>query len=134
MNNPDCIFCKIAKGEIPAVKIWGDENQIAILDINPSTEGATLVIPKKHLSSDATEIPDEEYSRLMLAAKKVASLLKEKLKPEKVAIVVEGMEINHAHVKLYPIYRSEYQGHISTQLGPQKSMEELNKIAEKLKQ
>ncbi len=132
MNNPDCIFCKIVNREIPAAKIWEDENHIAILDINPNTEGATLVIPKKHLDSDATEIPDNEYSQLMLAAKKVAKLLKEKLHPEKVAIVIEGMEINHAHVKLYPIYKEEYKGHISTQLGSQKTPEELNKLAENI--
>ena len=129
----NCIFCKIVKGEIPSIKIWEDENHIAILDINPNTEGATLVLPKKHLDSDATKISDNEYSKLMLAAKKVATLLKEKLKPEKVAIVLEGMEINHSHAKLYPIYKENYKGHISTQLGPQKSMEELKKVAEKIK-
>ena len=51
MNNSSCIFCKIAKGEIPSVKIWEDKKHIAILDINPNTEGMTLVIPKKHYES-----------------------------------------------------------------------------------
>ena len=44
----DCIFCKIAKGEIPSVKIWEDDEFFAILDLFPNTKGMTLVIPKSH--------------------------------------------------------------------------------------
>jgi histidine triad (HIT) family protein len=130
----NCVFCKIAKGEIPSVKIWEDEKHLAILDIKPNTEGMTLVLTKEHYDSDATEMPDKPYKELMIAAKKVAKLLKKKLKIIKVAIVIEGLGVNHIHVKLYPIYKSnEVEGYITTQLGPQKSAEELNKIAEKIR-
>lgn len=147
MNN--CIFCKIMDGEIPAVKIWEDEKHIAILDVNPNTEGMTLLIPKKHFESDATNMPEEEYLDLMIAAKKLAKILEKKLDVKRVAIVIEGLGVNHVHIKLYPIhglekkfvetwakdkiYFDKYKGYISTQLGPEKTQEELNKIADKIR-
>jgi diadenosine tetraphosphate (Ap4A) HIT family hydrolase len=150
IGNLDCIFCKIAREEIPAVKVWEDKEHIAVLDINPNTEGMTLVITKEHYDSDATDMPDGDYKELMIAAKKVAKLLEQKLKVKRVAIVMEGLGVNHVHIKLYPIYGlkekfeetwanekiyfDKYIGFISTQLGPQKSIEELNKIAKMIKE
>jgi histidine triad (HIT) family protein len=147
--NNDCIFCKIIKGEIPAVKVWEDEKYLAILDINPNTEGMTLVIPKKHFDAYAFEMPDKDYSELMLTAKKIAKLLDKKLKVQRTAMVMEGLGVNHVHIKLYPvhglnekfqemwakdkIYFDKYEGYITTQIGPQKSQEELKKVAEKIK-
>lgn len=135
MEKQECIFCKIVKREIPSVKIWEDEKHLAILDIHPNTEGMTLVITKEHYDSDYTEMPDKPYKELMITAKKVAKLLKKELRVNKVASVIEGLGVNHIHVKLYPIYPSnEKEGYITTQLGPQKSPEELNKIAEKIRE
>ena len=147
-KNENCIFCKIVKGEIPSVKIWEEKKHLAILDINPNTEGMTLVLTKKHIDSDATDMPDSDYKDLMIASKKVAKLLEEKLKIKRVAMVMEGLGVNHVHIKLYPIYGlnekfketwakdkvffKKYEGYISTQLGPQKSIKELNRIAEKI--
>ena len=145
----NCIFCKIAEGKIPAVKIWEDNDFIAVLDINPNTEGMTLVIPKKHFDSYVFDMPDKEYQNLMLATKKVAKILDKSLNVKRTAVVMEGLGVNHAHIKLYPIhgldkkfkeiwakdkvYFEKYQGYISTQLGPQKSKEELEKVARKIK-
>lgn len=144
----NCIFCKIVKGEIPSVKIWEDKKHLAILDINPNTEGMTLVLTKQHYDSDATDMPDKDYKELMIASKKVAKIIEDKLKVKRVAIVMEGLGINHVHIKLYPIhgldekfketwakdkiYFNKYEGYISTQLGPQKSIDELNKIRDKI--
>lgn len=145
----DCIFCKIANGEINSVKIWEDENFLAILDLNPNTRGMTLVMPKKHFDSDAFLMPDKDYEDLMLATKKVSEILKKGLNVNRVAMVAEGMGVNHVHIKLYPLYGVEkefkeiwskdkvffenYQGYISTQLGPQADIEDLQKIAEEIK-
>ncbi len=129
----DCIFCKIISGEIPSVKIWEDEKHIAILDKFPNTKGQILVIPKKHFESQLTKMPDENYKDLMLVSKKVARLLENKLNVKRVAMVIEGLGVNHMHVKLYPLYDTK-EGYITTQLGPEKSTEELNKIAEKIKE
>ena len=103
MDN-NCVFCKIVKGEIPSVRIWEDKKHLAILDINPNTKGMTLVITKEHFDSDATDMPEKEYSDLMLTAKKVAKLLEQSLNVKRVAIVMEGLGVNHVHIKLYPIY------------------------------
>ncbi len=144
----NCIFCKIAKKQIPAVEIWGDEKHLAILDANPNVEGMTLVMTKNHYDSDATDMPEKEYSELMIAVKKVAKLLERKLKVKRVAIVMEGLGVNHVHIKLYPIhgiddkfkeiwakdkvYFEKYEGYISTQLGPKKTIEELKIVANKI--
>jgi histidine triad (HIT) family protein len=145
----NCIFCKIVKGEIPSVKIWEDKEDVAILDIKPNTEGMTLIIPKSHHDSDIFEMPDEKYKSFLIKAKKVAKLLEKGLNVKRVAMVIEGMEINHAHIKLYPlhgldkkfkemiakeqIYFDTYPSYITTLEGPQKSIEELKKVAEKIK-
>ncbi len=145
----ECIFCKIISGEIPSIKVWEDEKHLAILDINPNTEGMTLVMTKKHFDSDATDMPEKEYIGLMLAVKKVAKLLEKALNVKRVAIVIEGMGVNHVHIKLYPlygigekfketwakdkIYFDKYEGYISTQLGPQKSNQELEIVANKIR-
>ena len=145
----DCIFCKIVKGEIPCVKIWEDENFLAMLDIMPNVEGMTLVIPKKHFESYVVDMSDEDYCELMVAAKKVSKILEKGLDVQRVAIVMEGLGVDHAHIKLYPlhgldkkfiemwapekIYFDKYEGYISTQTGPKKEIEELQKVADKIK-
>jgi len=148
MNN-ECIFCQIVKGNIKAAKIWENQNFLAILDVNPNTKGMTLVMPKKHYDSYAFDLNDNLYSRLLLAAKKVAKILEKTLKVKRVAMVMEGVGINHTHIKLYPLYGIDkkfkeiwakkrkyfknYQGYISTQLGPPASPSVLEKLAKKIK-
>ncbi len=142
------VFCKIVAGEIPSVKIWEDSKYLAILDINPNTEGVTLVIPKKHYDSDIFEMSDQEIADYMNAVRKTVKMLESGLGVQRVSMVVEGMGINHVHVKLYPlhgleekftemwaderIYFDQYQGYLSTQLGPEKSLEELEITAERI--
>ena len=141
----DCIFCKIAKGEIDSAKIWEDDEFFSILDLNPNTKGMALVLTKNHYDSYAFLMPDDIYQRFMLASKKVAKILEKALKVERVAMVIEGMGVNHAHIKLYPMHGLEkefkemvakdkvffdyYPGYITTQLGPPINIEELKKLA-----
>jgi histidine triad (HIT) family protein len=129
----DCVFCKIVRGEIYCVKIWEDKNYLAFLDIMPFTEGMTLVIPKKHYESNLSKLSDSDYSKLFLAAKKVIKILEKGVGAERIAIVVEGLDVNHAHVKLYPIFKvgEEYRG-LSFKSSPKKSSEELQRVAEKI--
>lgn len=144
----DCIFCKIVKGEIPAEKVWEDEEFLAILDINPNTPGMTVVLPKKHYDSYTTDMPDDVYQRFWLAAKRVGQLLDRKLGTKRTAMVLEGLGVNHAHIKLYPLHGLErefqetwapkrvfyekYPGFMDTRLGPRASEEDLEKIARKI--
>ena len=145
----NCIFCKIANGEIDSAKIWEDEKFIAILDLNPNTKGMALVMPKSHFDSDAFLMPEADYKELMLASKKVAEILKKGLNVNRVAMVAEGMGVNHVHIKLYPlhgvgekfeeiwakekVFFENYPGYVTTQLGPQANIEELKKLAEEIK-
>ncbi|MFA5086231.1 MAG: HIT family protein [Candidatus Paceibacterota bacterium] len=144
----DCIFCKIIKGEMESVRIWEDKDFIAILDINPNTRGVTLVMPKAHHDSYAFDMPEKDYSKLMAASRKVAKILEKGLKVRRVAMVMEGLGINHVHIKLYPlhgldqkfqemwgkdkIFFNKYEGYISTQIGPRVPIEELKILAKKL--
>ena len=145
----DCIFCKIIKGEIDSAKIWENEEFLAILDGNPNTKGMALVLSKNHYDSYIFDMPDEAYQKFMLAVKKMIKILEKGLNVKRVAMVMEGMGINHAHIKLYPlygldekfketwakdrIYFDKYEGYISTQLGPQVALDDLKKLAEEIK-
>ncbi len=101
----DCIFCKIVTGEAPSHRVWEDEHFIAFLSIFPDTEGTTVIIPKKHYSSYAFDLPDEVLSELILATKKVAKLLDTKLEDVgRTAMVFEGYGIDHVHAKLFPMH------------------------------
>ncbi|MCX6162367.1 MAG: HIT domain-containing protein, partial [Ignavibacteriae bacterium] len=87
MKKEDCIFCKIAGGEIPSYKVWEDEEFYAFLDIFPNTRGMTLVIPKEHYDSYTFDMEDAVYSRLMLAAKKLGKKLDKSLGTQRTAMV-----------------------------------------------
>jgi len=145
----DCIFCKIVKGEIDSAKVWENKEFLAILDINPNTKGMTLVLTKNHYDSYAFLMPDSVYQRFMLSAKKVAKVLGKGLDVKRVAMVMEGMGVDHAHIKLYPLYGltqdfdvmipkervffERYEGYLSTQLGPQADIKELKRLAREIK-
>ena len=70
----DCIFCKIVAGDIPAAKVYEDDHVLAFLDIAPVNPGHTLVIPKKHARM-LIETDDEDVTRVMMLAKRVAAAL-----------------------------------------------------------
>lgn len=99
-----CIFCKIVAGDIPAHKVWEDENHLAFLDIFPLKEGHTMVIPKAH-HPYIFDIPDSELESLTKASKKVAEILKKTFNPKtgKVGVVVYGLDVDHTHVHLVPL-------------------------------
>lgn len=143
----ECIFCKIINGTISSAKIWENDSCIAILDIFPNVKGQTLVITKQHFDSDIFDkMPSVAYQNFFNSAHQVINLLKAKLGVKRVALVIEGLGVNHAHIKLYPlhgldhsfqemihperIYFEKYQGYISTQIGPNADLVELKKLAE----
>ncbi|MBS3149123.1 HIT domain-containing protein [Candidatus Woesearchaeota archaeon] len=100
----NCIFCKIISNEIDSAKIWEDNKFIAILDINPNTKGMNLVLSKEHYSSYAFDLQDDILKDIIIATKKIAKILEKSLKVKRVAMVMEGMGIDHLHIKLYPLY------------------------------
>ena len=144
----DCLFCKIINGEIPCHKVYEDRDFLAFLDIHPNTKGMTLVVPKKHHHSDAFDMPRKAYLDLMLISKKIAKLLEEKLDVKRVAMVMEGMGIDHIHIKLYPlhglkdkfvetwadkkVFFEKYGGYITTLMGKRADDKELARLAKKI--
>lgn len=133
MLKDNCIFCKIISGEFDSAVVWEDDNFLAFLDINPNTEGMTLVVPKDHYDSDFTAVDDKVLCELQVAAKKVATALKKSLHVERVAQVIEGLGVNHIHIKLYPLYDLS-EGYITTELGENREMGELKDLADKIRQ
>lgn len=129
MTQQDCIFCKIVNGEIPTVKVWEDKKYLAFLDMNPINPGHTLVLPKKH-TDYLFDLNDEEYFKLMLTAKKIAKMLKEKLGPKRIGMLIEGFGVPHVHIHLVPI---DHGGEIDFKKAKHMDIDELNKIAEKIK-
>jgi len=96
------IFSKIAAGEIPSYKCAEDERFYAFLDINPVTRGHVLVIPRREVDY-IFDMDDEELAAFQVFAKKVATALKKAFPCRKVAQVVLGLEVPHAHIHLIPM-------------------------------
>ncbi|SFU55400.1 MULTISPECIES: HIT family protein [Butyrivibrio] len=109
----DCIFCKIANGEIPSNTIYENEDFRVILDNGPATKGHALVLPKKHYA-DLFEIPDDVLAKAVQTGKVVASMLKEKLHCDGVNLVqnngaAAGQTVMHYHLHVIPRYENDGQ-------------------------
>ncbi len=96
------IFTRIVTGEIPSIKIAETDDFLAFLDINPLSEGHTLVIPKKEVDY-IFDLPNELYLGLQVFAREVARALKRAIPCERVGTAVVGLEVPHAHIHLIPI-------------------------------
>jgi histidine triad (HIT) family protein len=96
----DCIFCKIIKGEIPCHKVYEDDNFLAFLDINPTSLGHTLLIPKIHYRW-VYDVPN--FGEYWLVAQKIALNIKNSpLNPEYISFLTMGNEVPHAHIHIIP--------------------------------
>ena len=103
----DCIFCKIIKGELPSKTIYEDDQIIIIMNINPSTDGHLLVIPKKHVINLLDTSNETITHALNIIREKIYPLLKQKLHCEGLTLAQnndEGQEIKHFHIHLIPRY------------------------------
>ena len=96
------IFPRIGRGEIPSYKVAEDERFFAFLDINPLTKGHTLVVPKQE-TDYLFDLDDRTLADMIVFAKRIARKLKEKIECKRVAVVVLGLEVPHAHIHLIPI-------------------------------
>lgn len=105
----DCIFCKIIKGEIPSMTIYEDDIVKVFLDINPTTNGDTLIVPKKHIEN-MLDLDDKTLSHIHKISKEIYNVLKEKLNIDGLTLVQNnfyGQEIKHYHVHLIPRYKND---------------------------
>lgn len=104
----NCIFCKIANGEIPANVVYEDNDFIAILDLSPATKGHILLIPKQH-ASNLLELPDDIASKVLPVAKKIVNAQKEVLSFNNFNLIqnngrIAGQTVEHFHLHLIPRY------------------------------
>lgn len=96
------MFEKIAAGEIPSYKVAESDKYFAFLDINPVHPGHVLVIPRKQ-TDYIFDLSDEDYTGLMLFAKRVAKAIRKAIPCKKVGVTVIGLDVPHAHVHLVPM-------------------------------
>lgn len=113
MKKEDCIFCKIANGEIPSKTLYEDEDFRVILDLGPATRGHALILPKEH-AANIYEITDSQASKVMAVAKKMAALMTKKLQCDGFNLVqnngeTAGQTVNHFHIHLIPRYKNDGQ-------------------------
>ena len=111
MKKDDCIFCKIAAGEIGSDTVYEDEDFRVILDLNPGSRGHMLIIPKEHYR-DIFELSDECGRKLMAVAKKMAEAARKALKADGINLVqnngeAAGQSVAHFHMHVIPRYKDE---------------------------
>ena len=110
----NCIFCKIANGEIPAATLYEDEEFRVILDLGPASKGHALILPKSH-AANIYELSDEMAAKAMILAKKIATVLTDALKCDGFNIVQNngecaGQTVFHFHIHLIPRYQNDNVG------------------------
>jgi len=111
MAEDDCIFCAIASGEGPAEIVQEDQHTVAFMDLNPWTRGHALVIPRRH-ARNLHEIDDEELSRVTIAAKRLARLMRDRLGCDGVNVLnstepAAWQTVFHYHVHVIPRYEDD---------------------------
>jgi histidine triad (HIT) family protein len=134
MADPDCIFCKIVAGELPARKVDEDENTIAFLDIAPWTRGHALVIPKEH-TRNLYEAPEDVLLHTGVAAQRLARTMRDRLGAEGINTLnstepAAMQTVFHYHVHVIPRYEDDP---LQLPGKPQEvDQDELAKVAEEL--
>ena len=111
----DCLFCKIINGEIPSETVYEDDVVKAFLDINPTTNGDTLIVPKKHFK-DFRDVDNETLRHIDEVIKKLYPIYQEKLNCDGLTICHNmdyGQEIKHFHVHFIPRYTNDNVKHSS---------------------
>lgn len=113
MRDDNCIFCKIANGEIPSKTIYDDENFRVILDLGPAAKGHALILPKDHYK-DLFNLPDETAKGAITLAKKLGAQMMDKLNADGFNLVQNngecaGQTVFHFHLHLIPRYEDDGQ-------------------------
>ncbi len=136
MKDSNCIFCKIANGEIPSTSIYEDDAFKVILDLGPATKGHALILPKDH-AADLFELPQDTAKKAMALAKRLGRQMVENLKADGLNLVqnngeAAGQTVKHFHLHLIPRYKDDGQ-HILWNPG-EVSKEEMEEIKNTIQQ
>ena len=113
MKKDDCIFCKIANGEIPSRTLYEDKLFRVILDLAPATRGHALILPKEH-ADNLYDLPEETAAAVMVLAKKLALVMRERLSCDGLNLVqnngeAAGQTVSHFHLHMIPRYINDGQ-------------------------
>ncbi|KAL4658105.1 hypothetical protein GN956_G1908 [Arapaima gigas] len=144
----DNLFSRIVRGEEQQWRVWENTDHVAFLTPFPNTPGLTVLVPRQPLCSDIFRLNEDDYKALVLASREVALLLEEGMGAHGVAVIVEGYEVDYAHVKLIPLllppgncplttppqFCPVYQGYVTSADGPPASAETLRAIHTKITQ
>jgi histidine triad (HIT) family protein len=125
----DCVFCKIVKGEVPSDKVYENADFMAFLDIAPVSRGQVLVIPKKHYRW-TWDVPN--FGNYWEVAQKVAKAAMAGLNVKMVEFLTHGMDVEHAHIWVVPIYGNE--AYIKADKRLSFSNDEMKKISDIIEQ
>ena len=114
MRDENCIFCKIANGEIPSATLYEDEDFRVILDLGPATKGHALILPKNHFAN-LFEIPEDIEAKAFVLAQKMATKMKKVFDCDGFNIVqnngtTAGQTVFHFHIHLIPRYEKDGAG------------------------
>ncbi len=108
----DCVFCSIVSGNIPATKVYEDDQVLAFLDVNPVNDGHTLVIPKQHYAT-ILDIPADQLQAVAAVAKKLAVAADKALHPDGLNLLqsngaAAGQTVDHFHIHVMPRWRGDH--------------------------
>ena len=136
MSAYNCNFFKILADEIPSAVVYEDDLFRAILDVNPAARGHVIILPKKH-AANLFELPDEEASKILIVARKIAGALMETYHCDGVNILqnngeASGQTVFHLHVHVIPRFEGDTD-HINIGWKPGETPENLQAIAEEIK-
>ena len=137
MRDNNCIFCKIAAGEIPSKTIYEDDKFRVILDLGPATKGHALILPKNHYAN-LYELPEDTAGDVMKLAKKMATVMTEKLGCQGFNLMqnngeTAGQTVFHFHMHLIPRYEDMDNSSLLKWEPVEVSSDELKEIAEAIK-
>ena len=123
MRDENCIFCKIANGEIPSRTIYEDDDFRIILDLNPATRGHALILSKNHYKN-LYDMDDDMASKVLPLAKKMAYHMQEKLKCDGFNLIqnnneIAGQTVFHFHMHLIPRYKDDNQSFVMSPGNPE---------------
>lgn len=132
--NPDCIFCKIIRGELPSYKVYENEKTFAFLDIHPVNAGHTLVVPKAH-ATNIFDISPEDWAAVAEAVRILSIAIEKGVNADGVNIAMNNREhagqvVHHPHVHIIPRFKGD-----GLKLMPQRSYKEneAEETAEKIR-
>lgn len=133
----DCIFCKIVDGEIPAERVYEDEDVVAFLDANPLEEGHTLVVPREHVER-VSDLSSEHAATYFRPVPRIAEAVQEAVDADGATMAwnegsAAGQEVPHAHLHIVPRWRDDDHGPIHALFGGQNAHGEAETTAEAIR-